>query len=129
MRLKYILSFLAVILLIFSCFLPWITIESKGITITGINTVPTKFGKPAYFHFIWAGLYLFSLTINKLWAKRTAVVLAAFNIAWALRNFLLLPVCSGGECPVKQQGLYLLLTASLAMFITPLLSEKSPGEK
>ena len=128
MRLKFFLSFLAVALLILSCFLPWMVIESKSMTITGVDTGPTKFGKPGYFHFIWAGLYLLFLTIDKLWAKRVAIGLAAFNIAWALRNFLLLPACAGGECPVKKEGLYLLLVASLAMFITPLLSESVKEE-
>jgi len=123
MRVKLLLSFFAVALLILSCFLPWMTIESKGITITGLDTGSTRYGKPGYFHFIWAGLYLFFLALNKLWAKRVSVGLAAFNIAWALRNFLLIPACAGGECPVKKEGLYLLLIASLAMFVTPLLSE------
>lgn len=128
MRLKFILSFLAVAVLVASCFLPWMTIESKTITITGLDTEPTRYGKPGYFHFIWAGLYLFFLAINKIWAKRVAVALAAFNIAWALRNFLLLPACAAGECPVKKVGLYLLLVSSLAMFITPLLSEATTAE-
>lgn len=129
MRSKFLLSLFAVALLVLSCFLPWMTIETKDITITGIDTAPTRFGKPAYFHFVWSGLYLLFLLINKVWAKRTAIGLAAFNIAWALRNFLLIPVCAGGECPVKEIGLYLLLTASFAMFLTPSLSEKEAAEK
>jgi len=125
MRLKLILSLLAVALLVFSCFLPWMTIESKAITITGLDTTGTDYGKPAYFHFLWAVIYLLFVLINKVWSKRTAVVVAAFNIAWAARNFLLVPVCQMGECPVRKIGLYLMLVSSLAMFITPLLPEKT----
>ena len=128
MRLNLLLSILAVAILVAACFLPWITIESRGITITGIDTTGTAFNKPGYFHFVWAGLYLFFLLFNKVWARRTAVVLAAFNVAWALRNFLLIPACAGGECPVKKAGLYLLLAASLAMFFTP-LAEKSASKE
>ncbi|RYF84072.1 MAG: hypothetical protein EON98_09730 [Chitinophagaceae bacterium] len=123
MRLKLILSLLAVALLVLACFLPWMTIESKAITITGLDTTGTDYGKPAYFHFLWSGIYLLFVLINKVWSKRTAVVVAAFNIAWAARNFLLVPVCQMGECPVRKIGLYLVLVSSLAMFITPLLSE------
>jgi hypothetical protein len=124
MRLKFIFSFLAVVLLVISCFLPWITIESKDLTITGLDTAGTRYGKPGFFHFFWAGLYLLFILINKVWSKRAAVGLAAFNIAWALRNFLLIPACQMGECPVRKEGLYLLLAAAFLMFITPLLPEK-----
>ena len=122
MRAK-IFSFLAVMLLVVACLLPWMTIESKGITITGIHTEGTSYGKPGYFHFLWAGLYLLFLLINKVWSRRTAIGFAAFNIAWMLRNFLLIPVCQMGECPVRKTGLYLLLIASGLMFIAPLLPE------
>ena len=128
MRLKLILSILSVVLLVVSCFFPWMTIESKGITITGLNTTGTLYGKPGYFHFLWAGLYLLFLLINKIWSKRAAVGMAAFNIAWTVRNFLLLPACQMGECPVRKEGLYLLLVAAILMFVTPLLPEKSERE-
>ena len=116
MRFTRLLPFAAVLLLIISCFLPWMTVESKNITITGVDTKGTLFGKPGYLHFIWAALYTFFLLVPKVWAKRAALGLAGFNIAWAVRNFLLLPACQLGDCPVRREGLYLLLTASLAMF-------------
>ncbi|RYZ29562.1 MAG: hypothetical protein EOO10_05895 [Chitinophagaceae bacterium] len=134
MRFKLILSVIAVVLLVVSCFLPWMTIESKGITITGLNTTGTLYGKPGYFHFLWAGLYLLFLLINKVWSKRTAVGMAAFNIAWTVRNFFLVPACQMGECPIRKEGLYLLLAAAILMFVAPVLPEKTkddvpiPGE-
>ena len=90
MRLKFFLSFLAVALLILSCFLPWMVIESKSMTITGVDTGPRKFGKPGYFHFIWAGLFLLFLLVKKGWATWVILIAAAFNLAWAFRNFLML---------------------------------------
>lgn len=120
MRFTKLLPVLAVALLVISCYLPWMTIESKSITITGVDTSGTSFNKPGYFHFVWATLYLLFSFINKVWATRTAMVFAAFNVAWALRNFLLIPACQMGDCPVKNKGLYLLLFASLLMFVVPL---------
>lgn len=125
MRLNVLLSLLAIALLALGCVLPWMTVESKALTISGIDTAGTSFGRPGYFHFLWAGLYLLFLFINKVWSKRSALVFAAFNMAWALRNFLLVPACAGGECPVRKIGLYLLLLASLAMFLTPFAERKS----
>ena len=129
MRLKFILSLLAVTLLVVSCFLPWMTIKSKGITITGLDTTGTLYGKPGYFHFLWSGLFLLFLLINKVWSKRAAIGLAAFNIAWTARNFLLIPACQMGECPVRKVGLYLLLVSAVFMFITPMLPEKNPEQR
>ena len=123
MRLKFILPLLAVVLLVIGCCLPWMTIETKGLAITGLNTKGTLYGKPGYFHFLWAGLYLGFLLIDKVWAKRVAIGVAAFNVAWAARNFLLIPICQMGECPVRQAGLYLLLLASLAMFVAPMFGQ------
>lgn len=117
MRLTKFLPFIAAALLIFSCYLPWMTIESKSLTITGVDTTGTSFGKPGYFHFVWAFLYLAFSSIPKVWAKRTAMGFATFNIAWAFRNFLLLPACQMGDCPQKKVGLYLLILSSFGMFI------------
>ena len=124
-RLNFLLSLVAVIILVTGCFLPWMTIESKGITITGLHTKGTLFGKPAYFHFIWAALYLIFLVINKVWSTGIAIGVAAFNIAWAFRNFLLLPACQMGDCPVRKEGLYLVLLSAFAMFVTPLIGNKA----
>jgi len=42
---------LGALVLIVSCFFPWVFIESKNITVTGIESAGTSFGKPGYFHF------------------------------------------------------------------------------
>ena len=128
-RLNFLLSLIAVAILVVSCFLPWMTIESKGLTITGLDTEGTRYGKPAYFHFVWAFIYLVFLLINRVWSKRAAIGVAAFNIAWAFRNFLLLPACQMGDCPVREIGLYLILFVALAMFVTPLIGDKSTEVK
>lgn len=108
---------LAVALLVVCCFLPWITVESKNIVLTGMETAGTRYGKPAIFHFLWGGLYLAFMVIPKMWGRRVAMVFAALNIAWALRNFLLLPTCSGGICPQRQLGLYGIFFLSLLLFV------------
>ena len=102
--------------------MPWMTIESKSITITGVETGGTTFGKPAYFHFFWTGLFLVFFLINRVWSRRTAMVFSAFNAAWALRNFLLLPACQMGDCPVRRAGLYVLLISSIALFFSGLIA-------
>ena|SRR5438128_4414922 len=129
MRFTKLLPFIAIAGLVVSCFLPWITIESKNITITGLNTTGTSFGKPGYFHFMWVALYFIFVLINKVWSNRAAVGLAGFNIAWALRNFLLIPACQMGDCPVRREGLYLLLFGSILMFVAVLLYANNQSER
>ncbi len=129
MRYLKLLPLFAVALLVAGCFLPWMVIEIKGITITGVDTNGTSFGKPGYFHFVWAGLYLLFFLINKLWATRIALVVGAFNVAWAMRNFFLLPACAGGECPVRKSGMYLMLFSSVLMFVAVLVAAKEPPDK
>ena len=102
--------------------MPWMTIESKDITITGVDTTGTSFGKPAYFHFFWTGLFLLFFLINRVWSRRTAMVFSAFNMAWAFRNFMLLPACQLGDCPVRLTGLYVLLASAVLLFVTGLLA-------
>lgn len=116
MRLNFLLPFFAIVLLVISCFMPWITVESKNITITGVHTEGTLFGKPGYFHFVWVAPCFFFLLLNKLWAQRAAAVFSAFNMAWAVRNFFLIPVCQMGDCPVRRSGLYFLFFSSLLLF-------------
>lgn len=117
---RFLLPFVVIAILVGSCFLPWVTIETKNITISGVDTTGTTFGKPAYFHFLWIGIYLFFLLINKVWARRAAMIIAAFNMAWAARNFLVLPACQMGECPVREMGIYLLLISSFALIFAGL---------
>jgi hypothetical protein len=125
---RFVIPLLTVALLVASCFLPWMTIDTKGVTITGVDTTGTTFGKPAYFHFMWIGLFLIMLFINKVWSRRTAMVFAAFNAAWAFRNFLVLPMCQMGECPMRRVGLYLLFLSSIALFFAGLIAPAREGE-
>lgn len=116
------IGLLAVVALVVSCFFPWVFIESKNITVTGIDASGTSFGKPGYFHFLMAAIYLGFYFTPRIWAKRSNLLVASLNIAWALRNYFIISACSGGECPEKKTALYLILITSLLMLIATLFS-------
>ncbi|MBP6478746.1 MAG: hypothetical protein KA290_13600 [Chitinophagaceae bacterium] len=105
----------AAVLLIASCFTPWVYIASRNITVSGIDATGTTFGKPGYFHFLCAFFFLLFHFIPRIWAKRSNLLVAALNTAWALRNFFMIAACYGGECPERKIGLYLVLLSSLLM--------------
>jgi hypothetical protein len=105
-------------ILILSCFFPWVLIESKNIIVSGVSSEGTSFGKPGYLHIFFTILFFIFLSFNRVWGYRTNLIIAAFNMGWALRNFILIPACEGGECPQKQLALYITVLSSLVLLIT-----------
>ena len=123
------IGLVAAIALISACFFPWVFIESKNVTVSGIASEGTSFGKPGYFHFVLAGIYLLLHFIQRIWSKRLNILVSALNTGWAVRNYFLISACSGGECPEKKTALYVLLASSVLMLIAALLPNLSMGEE
>jgi len=113
----------AVILLIVSCFLPWVIIASKNIVVSGVDSTGTNFGKPGYTHFVLTFFFAIFHFVPRLWAKRVNLLIVALNIAWAIRNYFIISMCREGECPEKQTGLWLVLLASILMLIAALFPD------
>jgi hypothetical protein len=111
------------ILLVVSCFLPWVIITSQNITVTGIDATGTNFGKPGYTHFVLGFFFIIFHLIPKLWAKRVNLLVVALNIAWAVRNYFIISMCREGDCPEKQIGLWLVLGASALMLLAALFPD------
>lgn len=95
----------------------WVFIASKKISVTGLESTGTDFGKPGALHLILCGAFIVFSLIPRIWAKRVNALVAALNMGWAIRNYLLITGCSGGECPEKQLAIYLLMICSLVMLI------------
>jgi hypothetical protein len=121
MRYSNYLGVIACIILIIACFFPWAYIASIQTTLTGFDTPKTSFGKPGLLHTIVASISIVLFLLPAIWAKRTNVFLGAFNLAWAIRNFILLSQCELGECPEKKMGIFVALSASIALFILTLM--------
>jgi hypothetical protein len=118
----------AALLLIVSCFSPWVFIESRNITVSGIDTTGTNFGKPGYFHFIMTGFFLLFNFVQKVGFKRANLLIAALNLGWAIRNYFIISVCMGGDCPIKKTGIYLMLLASILMMLSALFPDMKPPQ-
>jgi len=124
------IGLLAAMALVTACFFPWVFIESKNITITGIESTGTSFGKPGYFHFFLAAFYITFNFTPRIWAKRMNLLVTALNIGWAARNYFLISACAGGECPEKKVALYIILISSIVMLVTALFPKvKMQGSK
>ena len=113
MRFMKWIGLLAAVTLTVACFFPWVFIESKNITVNGLNSTGTNFGKPGYFHFIMMAFFICFNFIPKVWAKRSNLLIAALNLAWAVRNYIIISSCYMGDCPAKRFAIFLLIPASV----------------
>ena len=121
MKYSNVIGVVAAIILIVFCFLPWVYIESIKTTITGLNTAPTRFGKPGILHIVFSLVSIILFLIPATWSKGTNLFIVAFNFAWAVRNFLLIPQCELGDCPQKLFGLYIILLVSILIVVMAML--------
>ncbi len=103
------------------CFLPWTFIASQQITVSGFKAVGTNFGKPGLFNFTMCVIMVAMFAVPAIWSKRTNVFIAALNLAWAFRNYLLVSACMMGECPEKKPALFALLGLAIVLQIMALL--------
>lgn len=104
-----------------SIFFPWVVIESKDLVVTGVNAEGTRWGKPGYFSLLFISVYLIMTLISTNWAHRTALLMAALNFGWSLRNFFLLSICQYGECPSRQPAFIIYTIGSLLLLILVLI--------
>lgn len=126
-NLKWV-GLLAAGLLVLSCFQDWVIVKSINLHISGVQTEGTTFGKPAAMHFLLTAFFVVFTLVPRVWAKRFNLLAGSINLAWALRNYFEVGACSGGECPEKQVGIYLMLGASIVMLISTFFPDM-PGEK
>lgn len=121
MKHSQVIGIIAVLAMAVLCFMPWTYIASRQITVTGMHAEGTNFGRPGLFHLILGTVAVGMFLIPRIWSKRTNVFVAALNLAWAFRNYLLLSSCMMGECPEKKPALYLLLVAAVIIQVMALL--------
>lgn len=122
---------LSAISLILSCFFTWVVITSKNIVVTGVDATGTYFGKPGYFHLLFSTIFLIHSFVPRIWAKRINVVVAGFNLAWAIRNYFVVSTCRAGDCPEKHVALYIVLVSSILILLASLFPDvkmKAPGK-
>lgn len=122
MKIFRTIGIIACIVIIISAFLPWVRIELVHDTYTGMYTGKDNYyGKPGYINIFFAVLFFLFSFINKLWAKRTNIFIAALITAWNIRNLIVLTHCEMGYCPQKMVGLYLTVLAAALILVAGLL--------
>jgi len=112
------LSILTAGIIITACFFTWVSVDAKNFFVGGFySSENNRFGEPGILHATFCSVYILFLLLNKIWSVRTAFFISAFNIAWAIRNFVVISACSGGTCPEKHTALYTVLIGSLLLIV------------
>jgi len=122
MKYSQIIGIIAALSIIGICYLPWIFISEKNITLSGVNGYVSEnlyLGKPIVFYLLFLSIMIIFFLLPKIWAKRINVFLGAIVLGYSIYNYLLFTLCRGGVCPEKKTGIYLLLvSALLVQFMT-----------
>lgn len=113
-----IIGIAAIILVIISAFLPWISIHADGqhMVFTGLNTEGSSFGEPGKLSIGVSVLILVFFLLQKQWALRVNLFTTAFLAAWTFRNMLIFSRCEMGICPEQKAGLYLSMLGAFVAF-------------
>jgi len=104
-------------LLIVSCFIPWAYYADLNKSFTGFFSEQNMYGKPAVFFIFFAIVSFVLIYLEKVWAKRTHIFLAALNIGYLIKTYILFTSCYNAYCPEKKFGLYLLILSSVALMV------------
>lgn len=107
----------ACVALIVSCFLPWAFYPDLNKSFTGFFSEQNMYGKPGIAFSFFAIISVIVIFINKIWAKRTLIFVAALNLGYLLKTYVIFTSCYKGYCPEKQYGLYCVIISSIVLLL------------
>src|SRR5664279_1450548 len=103
------IGWLACLLLLVSCFMPWTYYADINKNFTGFFSEQNVYGKPAIVFIFIAVASVLLIYLDKIWAKRTQIFLSALNIGYLIKTYILFTSCYNAYCPEKKFGLYVLI--------------------
>ncbi|MEO6812425.1 MAG: hypothetical protein ABI172_00735 [Ginsengibacter sp.] len=122
------IGLLACALLIISCFLPWAYYSDLNESFSGFFSEQNIYGKPGIVFIFVAVVSVYLIYTNKVWAKRLHIIIAAINVAYLIKTYILFTSCYATLCPKKEYGLYLLIASTLILMIISFLPDMKMPE-
>lgn len=117
------IGFVSCLLLVISCFLPWAYYPDLHQSFTGFFSEKGIYGKPGKVFIFFAVCSVILIFIDKIWAKRTFIFIAAFNIGYLIRTYILFTGCYNSICPSKEYGIYLLILSCILLMLVSLFPD------
>lgn len=123
MKYYKVLGLFACALVAISCFLPWTFYPDLNKSFTGFFSEENMYGKPGKVFIFLATISAALILINRIWAKRVLLFVAAINIAYLIKSYVLFTTCYSALCPVKQYGLYLLMAGAIMLMVVSIFPD------
>ncbi|MEO7314716.1 MAG: hypothetical protein ABIW47_06000 [Ginsengibacter sp.] len=123
MKYYKVLGLLACAVVAISCFLPWTFYPDLNKSFTGFFSEENMYGKPGKVFIFLAIISAALILINRIWAKRVLLFVAAINIAYLIKSYVLFTTCYSALCPVKQYGLYLLMAGTIMLMVVSIFPD------
>jgi hypothetical protein len=122
-------GFFASLMLVISCFLPWAYYPDLHLSFNGFFSEREIYGKPGKVFIFFAICYVILIFIDKIWAKRILIFIAAFNLGYLIRTYILFTTCYNTYCPRKEYGIYLLILSCISLLIVSLFPDMKVADK
>lgn len=110
-------------LLIIAAFLPWTYHADIDKTFTGLFSEKNAYGKPGKFLIFYAVLSAFFIVVQKVWAKRVHLFLAALVLGYAIKSYILFTSCYNAYCPDKKIGIYLMMGCCVVILVAAIFPD------
>lgn len=122
-----VMGWIACIALVVTCLLPWVHYNNINITFNGFNVEPFDtgnfYGKAGYPISFFSVIILGLMFVNKIWAKRLNIFLAAFLIAYSIRTYIIFTSALFENEIEKLPGIYLVVILPILIMIGCLSAE------
>ncbi len=118
----HITGITAGLLLILVCFLPWTHYVSINETFTGyhVKRFPNGpyYGRAGLIITILTGIILLGMLVNRTWIKKVNLFLAAMQVAYAVRTYILFTSSIFPGEVEKKAGVIMLIPLSVILLIS-----------
>ncbi len=115
------IGLLACIMLMVSCFLPWMYYADPHIateaqrTFTGFSTYQNQYGKPGKLLSTIAIIIFVFMLLPKIWAKRANLFIAALGVGYTIKTYVLFTSCYNAYCPEKKVGIFIMMISMIIL--------------
>ena len=116
-KILYWIGLAACVTLIIACFIPWTYYPDINKTFTGFFSEQNEYGKPGMFLVPLAIIIFIFMLLPKVWAKRSNLFIAALQVGYAIKTYILFTTCYNTYCPEKRTGIYLMLFSVIVIMI------------
>lgn len=111
----------ACLLIICSCFFNWTWYPDIEEYFTGFYTYENRYGKPGMLLIFFSAFGILFYLLGRNWSKRTNLIFAGINLAYAGAKFFQYSFSDYGNVPEKQFAIFVMLFASIAHLIISVL--------